>query len=220
MVNYPIIDTYLVIIIIFYLVLLTPSVSSLVGCNIKFVNNNTYIKQIFAFVILYFVIVAKDKDLTYSPLQKFFLCIPVFLIILIISKIEAPLIFSVIFILFIIYFLVLNREYYNIPGNENKTWISIDYPISIQLIPFKSNQNAFIHSIILVLFSIACLILLFGIVMFYGKISYFNPKKNINIFSIVFDRIIVCETPNYNYIKYFKRGLLTFFKFDIKMNNK
>lgn len=211
------IQDYLTIIIIYYLVLLTPSVSAVIKCQFEWLNKQPFLKTIFSFIILYFVIIIKDKNLEYSPLQKLFICIPLFIIIKIISRIEPTLIFSIIFILLISYFLILSREYFNIPGNENKYWISFTYPKPVNLFQFKPYQNYVIHSIVIILFIICFLIFLFGVVAYYGKLAYLKPKTQHNIMAYFRNDNFICkEVKNKNYIDYFNKGLKTISNYILK----
>jgi len=173
---------------IFYLIILSNTVLGLFTCHqINFIKKNKHVVIIIAFLLFYFLVTlgSVTGNLKFiPPIQKFIHSIIYFLIFLITTRLDFRVMFAVLVLIFTIYFIEINKDYYlelgktihdkkekNIYDQYTKYWITLDYPYKIRLFPLRAEHFIVINKIEYVLYSLIYLLLILGFIAYCGEIK-------------------------------------------------
>jgi hypothetical protein len=173
---------------VFYLIIFTNSVLGLFTCHqVNFVKKNKYILIIIAFLLFYFLVTSVSNTGNFGfmpPIQKLIHTIIYFMIFLITTRLDFKVMFAVLFIIFTIYFIEINKIYYlelgksiqdtnnkNIYDNYTKYWLTLDYPYKIRLFPIRPEHFIIINKIEYGLYSLIYILLILGFIAYHGEIK-------------------------------------------------
>lgn len=173
---------------VFYLIIFSNTVLGLFTCQqINFIQKNKHVLIIIAFSLFYFLVtlVSDTGNLEFiPPIQKLIHTIIYFLIFLITTRLDFRVMFAVLSLIFIIYFIEINKNYYlelgktihdkkeNAIYNEyTKYWITLDYPYKIRLFIVRPEDFIIINKIEYVLYSLIYLLLILGFIAYCGEIK-------------------------------------------------
>ena len=210
---------------IFYLFIFTNLLLSLFTCHqIDFIKNNNLIIKIIAFFIFFFLI----TDLTDTgalqfipPIQKLVYSFFYFCLFLLSTRIDITVMIAIIVLIFILYFIELNKKYYlelnnsvktndekNIYDSYSRYWITLDYPYKIRLFKIKPSHFNIINKIEYFIYVLGLFLIIIGFVAYGGEMrELYSTNKNLSLIDI-FTNTKNCnlkETKSLFY--YFKRGL-------------
>ena len=140
----------------FYMIIFGNFIKGIFTCRqIYFFENNKYFIYFTSFILFYFLcsLVSNAGTLNYvSPVQKLLYTIIYFFIFLLTIRLDFKITFAVMSIIFIIYFIKLNKNFYskNKDTQNNKSndyWITLDFPFKVNLIPIEKNHFNIIDKI-------------------------------------------------------------------------
>ena len=210
---------------IFFLLL----VGSYIGNTIFTCSQLNYLKkykfiQLFcAFLLFYFLdtLLSETGKLEYTPpIQKLLYSFMYFIGFLIIMRLDLTISLLILLLIFIIYFIETNKEFYLERGskitdpedkkiyNDNKYWITFDYPYKIRLFKVKQEDFKFINKIETVIYYFIILLVVIGFIVYRGEVSDTLSKSNkLTWVDIILDNHL-CELKDKKSLwKYFKIGL-------------
>jgi hypothetical protein len=210
---------------VFYLFIFTNLLLSLFTCHqVHFIQNNSFIIKIAAFLIFFFLItnITDSGALQFvPPIQKLIYSLFYFCIFLLSTRLDISIMITIVVIIFILFFIELNKKYYlelnkNIKIDDDKItydgysqfWITLDNPYRIRLLKIQPSHFDVINQLEYVLYIIGRLLLIVGFIAYGGEMrDLFSKNKNIS-WTDIFNNTKNCdlkETKSLFY--YFKRGL-------------
>ena len=211
---------------IFYLLLL----GNYIGTSIFTCYQETLIKThkglqlIFAFFLFYFLvtIVSNTGNLEYvPPIEKLIYSVFYFLLFLIVMRLDIRISGIVLVLIFIIYFLELNKDFYIDKGkqiddplekeiyNDNSYWFTLNWPIKIRIKRILEIDFKIINQIETFIYYIILFLLVVGFIAYGGEIKEIvHSKKGITWLDVIADTQICkmnIERKTFKY--YFLKGL-------------
>ena len=173
---------------VFYLIIFSNTVLGLFTCQqVSFVQKNKKVLIIIAFSLFYFLVtlISDTGNLEFiPPIQKLIHTIIYFIIFLITTRLDFRVMFAVLTLIFIIYFIEINKDYYLELGKTihdekekaiydqyTKYWITLDYPYQIRLFPVRPKDFIIINKIEYILYSLMYLLLILGFISYHGEIK-------------------------------------------------
>lgn len=173
---------------VFYLIIFSNTVLGLFTCHqINFIKKNKLVLIVIAFSLFYFLVtlVSETENIEFiPPIQKLMYTIIYFMIFLITTRLDFRVMFTVLPLIFIIYFIEINKNYYLELGKTiqdkkekaiydqyTKYWITLDYPYKIRWFPVSSDHFIIINKIEYVLYSLIYLLLILGFIAYRGEIK-------------------------------------------------
>jgi len=190
---------------IFYLLLVGNYIGgSLFTCfQIKFIQSHKFLQLIIAFFLFYFLVtlVSNTGDLELTPpIEKLLYSLFYFIGFLIVMRLDVRISSIVIILIFIIYFIELNKDYYLEGDNQihnvkdklvfenNQYWFTINWPFQVRLFPVNKQDFKYINQIENGIYYIIILLLVGGFISYAGEIrDTLKTKKNITWFDIIND---------------------------------
>jgi hypothetical protein len=210
---------------IFYLIIFSNTVLGLFTCHqINFLKKNKVVLVCIAFLLFYFLVttVSETGNIEFiPPIQKFIHTIFYFIIFLITTRLDFRIMVAVLTLIFIIYFIELNKDYYldldksvhntdekNIYQHYKKYWITLDYPYHIRLFPVIPEHFVIINKIEYILYSFIYLLLILGFIAYTGEIKETLVKrKNLTWFDVFTDTEICNLKERKSLTHYLKVGI-------------
>jgi hypothetical protein len=210
---------------IFYLLIVGNYIaSSLFTCfEVNFITKNKWIQLFLAFFLFYFLVtlVSNTGKLEYTPpIEKFIYTIFYFFGFLMVMRLDVFISGLVLFLIFVIYFLELNKDFYLDVGsqindpkdveiyNKNKYWITFNWPVKVRLFPVKKNDFDIINRIERIIYYIIIFLLIIGFISYGGEIRETLMKnKNLTWFNVITDTNICTLKDRKSFWHYFKKGL-------------
>ena len=210
---------------VFYLIVFSNTVLGLFTCQqVNFIQKNKYALGIISFLLFYFLvtIVSDTGNLEFiPPIQKFIQTIIYFMIFLITTRLDFRVMFTVLPLIFIIYFIELNKDYYlelgktiyntnekNIYTGYNKYWITLDYIYKIRLISVRPEHFIIINKIEYILYSLIYILLILGFIAYHGEIKDTLVKnKHLSWLDVFTDTKICNLKDRKSFWHYLKTGL-------------
>lgn len=210
---------------IFYLLLVGNFiVSSIFTCfQINVIKNNKLLELLIAFFLFYFLVtlVSNTGKLEYTPpIEKFIYSIFYFIGFLIVMRLDVVISGLVLLLIFIIYFLELNKDFYLDGGkeitdandkeiyNKNQYWITFNWPYKIRLFPVKKIDFQIINKIENIIYYIIIFLLTIGFIAYGGEIhDTLKHSKKITWFNVITDTSICSIKDRKSFWHYFKIGL-------------
>jgi hypothetical protein len=210
---------------IFYLLLVGNYIgSSLFTCfQINYLKEHKMLQLVIAFFLFYFlvIIVSDTGNLEFTPpIEKFIYSLFYFFAFLLVMRLDMFITMMVLVLIFIIYFIELNKEFYLHRGSEidnpldqdiynnNQFWITIDWPINVRLFKVKKEDFVIINKIERILYYIIIFLLVVGFISYSGEIrDTVKRSKNITWIDIFLDTNICKLTNRKEFLHYFKVGL-------------
>jgi hypothetical protein len=154
------------------------------------------------------------------PIEKLIYSIFYFLGFLVVMRLDVIISALVLLLIFIIYFLELNKDFYIDRGseitdpkdeeiyNKNKYWITLNWPYKVRLFPIKKTDFIIINRIERIIYYIIIFLLIIGFISYGGEINDTVVKsKNLTWFKIITDTNICILKDRKSFWHYFKVGL-------------
>ena len=210
---------------IFYLFLVgNYIVNSIFTCSqINFITKNKWLQLSIAFFLFYFLVtlVSDTGKLEYMPpIEKFIYSIFYFFGFLVVMRLEVVISVLVLLLIFVIYFLELNKDFYLDRGetitnskdkeiyNENKYWITFNWPYKVRLFPVNKNDFKNINRIEAIIYYIIIFLLIIGFISYGGEIKDTLMKNNsLTWIKIITDTNVCKIKDRKSFWHYFKIGL-------------
>ena len=211
---------------LFYLIIFSNFMLQLFTCyQQNIIIKNKVIQYIIGFFLFYFlvILVSNTANLVYiPPIQKFIYSIGYYLIFVITTRLNMKIMLTVLFLIFIIYFIELNKDYYLKIGKtihekdvinkqfyeEHNYWITIDFPVKVRLFPVEKSQFIFLNKIEEIIYTLIVVSIFAGFIAYGGELKdKFKKNKKIS-WEDVFEDTSVCKiSEKKSFMYYFKQGL-------------
>jgi len=210
---------------IFYLIIFSNTVLGLFTCHqIHFLQKNKFVLVCIAFLLFYFLATMASETghiELIPPIQKLIYTIFYFVLFLITTRLDFRIMVTVLAIIFIIYFIEINKDYYlNLynsihDNNEKKVyehykkyWVTMDYPYQIRLFPVTTKDFVIINKIEYILYLSIYLLLILGFIAYTGEIKdTLVRRKNLTWFDVFTDTEICNLKERKSFIHYLKAGI-------------
>lgn len=210
---------------IFYLLLVGNYVgTSIFTClQINYIQNNKWLQILISFLLFYFLVtlVSDTGKLEFTPpIEKFIYSIFYFLGFLVVMRLDMRISALVLLLIFILYFLELNKDFYLDRGNDindpvdqdiyndNKYWITFNWPYKIRLFKVDNKDFRHINQIETIIYYLILFLLVIGFISYGGEIhDTVKRNKNLTWIDVVTDTN-VCRLKNrQSFLHYLKVGL-------------
>ena len=205
----------------FYMIIFSNTIRNLLACHqMNFLENNKYIVLLTSFILFYFLcsLVSNTGHLKYvPPIQKLLYTIGYFFLLLITTRLDFKITFAVLGLIFLIYFIELNKNFYsttkdpdpNSPKNEYMThWITLDYPFKIRLFPFDKKHIELIETLEWTLYIFMYVLIVLGLISYGGEIKdTLNNKKNVTWVDVLFSNKLCNIKDRRPFMHYLKLGI-------------
>jgi hypothetical protein len=209
---------------IFYLLLVGNYIgNSIFTCTqIEYISKHKYLQLFISFLLFYFLvtIISNTGKLEFiPPIEKLLYSIIYFIGFLILMRLDMNISAFVLLLIFIIYFLELNKDFYLDRGQEilnhndkqiykdNMYWITLDFPYKIRLFKIKPSDFSFINKMENVIFYVIMILLIIGFISYGGEIKDKMKTKNTTWLEIIKDAHICNLNDRKSLWSYFKIGL-------------
>ena len=210
---------------IFFLLL----VGNFIGTSIFTCNQLNNLKQhkllqlLIAFLLFYFLVtlLSETGKLEYTPpIEKFVYSIFYFIGFLVVMRLDMKITVLVLSLIFVIYFLELNKDFYLEGGskiinasdqdiyNKNQYWITLDWPYKIRL--FKINKKDFttINQIETIIYYFIIFLLVVGFISYGGEIrDTLKKSKHLSWIDVITDTDICRLKDRKSFFHYLKVGM-------------
>ena len=208
---------------IFYLIVFSNFVTNLFTCYQKrIITNSKPIQYLLGFFLFYFLVT--NELVSIPPIQKLFYTTTYYLFFIITTRLNMKIMLSVLFLVFMIYFIEMNKIYYineknDISRKENNTakaiyddhrnyWITIDYPVKLRIFPVEKSQFIVLNEIEKVIYGLIMLLVVIGLIAYRGELKdQFRKKKHINWIDVFEDSKICNLSDRKSFLYYLKTGL-------------
>jgi hypothetical protein len=197
---------------LFYLLLVGNYVGqSIFTCvQIKAIKKHKWLPLVISFFLFYFLVtVISDtgKVEFVPPIEKLINSIFYFMGFLILMRLDITISALVLLLIFVLYFLELNKDFYLDVGasitnkqdqdiyNANKYWITFNYPYKIRLFQVKPSDFDIINLVESVIYYIIIALLVIGFISYGGEIHDTVKNSNLTWFDVITDTNI-CRLQN------------------------
>lgn len=211
---------------VFYLLL----VGNYIGNSIftcyqeNIIKTHKGLQILFAFFLFYFLvsIVSNTGKLEYvPPIEKLIYSLFYFFMFLIVMRLDIRISGLTLILIFIIYFLELNKDFYLDRGkeindpldqeiyNKNSYWFTADWPIKIRIKRVKESDFKLINQIETGIYYFILFLLVIGFIAYGGEIKEtIQTKKGITWFDVILDtQICKMNIQRKSFKHYFMSGL-------------
>jgi len=210
---------------IFYLLLVGNYVgTSIFTCfQITYIQKNKWLQILISFLLFYFLVtlVSDTGKLEFTPpIEKFVYSIFYFIGFLVVMRLDMRISALVLLLIFIIYFLELNKDFYldrgiNIDNpvdqdiyNSNKYWITFNWPFRIRLFKVSNGDFKLINQIETIIYYFIIFLLVIGFISYGGEIhDTVKKSKNLTWMDIITDTDICRLKDRKSFLHYLKVGL-------------
>jgi hypothetical protein len=210
---------------IFYLLMVGNFVDdSIFTCfQIDFIRKHKWIQLFISFLLFYFLVslVSDTGNLEFTPpIEKLVYSIFYFIGFLILMRLDTRISALVLLLIFIIYFLELNKDFYldgrrdiNSPldediYNSNQYWITFDWPYKIRLFKVEEKDFIWINKLETIIYYITILLLLIGFISYGGEIhDTVKNSKNLTWIDVITKANICRIKDRKSFWHYLKVGL-------------
>jgi len=210
---------------IFYLLLVGNYIgSSIFTCfQTKFIQEHKLVQLAISFLLFYFLVtlVSGTGKLEFTPpIEKFVYSIFYFIGFLIVMRLDMRISALVLFLIFVIYFLELNKDFYLEQGskiidpidqdiyNDNNYWITFNWPTKIRLFKVRSEDFKVINKIETLIYYLILFLLIIGFISYGGEIhDTIKRNKNLTWFNVITDTNICKLKDRKSFLHYLKVGL-------------
>jgi len=205
---------------IFYLLLIGNYVSSsVITCyQSQTIRKNKWIQLFLVFCLFYFLVTIfsnTGKLECVSPIEKLLFTFVYFIGFLLVMRLDIIITAIVIFLIFMVYFIELNKDFYsrsNAKNNEcnkiDRYWININWPIKIRWFPIDKQSFSNINKIETVIFYLILALLIIGFISYGGEVKEsLKRNKNTNWITVIMDSNTCNLGIRKGFWEYFKMGL-------------
>jgi hypothetical protein len=210
---------------IFYLLLVGNYIgNSLFTCfQIKYIQSHKWLQLFIAFLLFYFLvtILSNTGKLEYTPpIEKLVYSLFYFIGFVVVMRLDPRVTAMVLFLIFVIYFIELNKDFYLDSGskiddpldqdiyNSNKYWITFDFPFKIRLFPVEPNDFVMINKVETIIYYSILFLLVIGFISYGGEINdTLKRSKNLTWVDVFSDTDVCHLTDRKSFLHYLKLGL-------------
>jgi hypothetical protein len=154
------------------------------------------------------------------PIQKLLYSIFYFLGFLVAMRLDILLSVCVLFLIFLIYFIELNKDFYLEAGDQiqnpldkdiylkNQYWFTLNWPFNVRLFPVKKSDFIIINKIETVIYYLIIFLLVIGFISYGGEIhDTLKRTNNLTWIDIITDTSICRLKDRRSFWHYLKVGL-------------
>ena len=198
--------------------------TSIFTCSqVNYIKKHKFIQLFGAFLLFYFLdtLLSETGKLEYTPpIEKLLYSFIYFIGFLIIMRLYVTISLLVLFFIFIIYFIETNKEFYLERGskitdpedkniyNDNRYWITLNYPYKIRLFKVKQSDFKFIDKIEICIYYVIVILLVMGFISYGGEIhDTLSKSSKLNWIHVILDTNICKLQDRKSFWHYFKIGL-------------
>ena len=210
---------------IFYLLLVGNYVgTSIFTCfQITYIQKNKWLQIVISFLLFYFLVtlVSDTGKLEFTPpIEKLIYSIFYFIGFLVVMRLDMRISALVLLLIFIIYFLELNKDFYLERGtditdpvdqdiyNSNKYWITFNWPYKIRLFKVNTSDFKLINQIETIIYYFILFLLVIGFISYGGEIhDTVKSSKKLTWLDVVSDTNICRLKDRKSFLHYLKVGL-------------
>jgi hypothetical protein len=204
----------------FYMIIFGNFIKGIFTCRqIYFFENNKYFIYFVSFLLFYFLCsLLSNTGILKSepPIQKLLYTIIYFLFFLLTIRLDLKITFIVLAIIFLIYFINLNKIFYlenknsqnNLNEESSDYWITLVFPFKVKLIPIKKNHFDIIDKIEYILFFCLYILIFLGLLAYGGEIKdTLTRKKEVTWVDVFLDTKLCHVKERRPFTHYLKLGL-------------
>ena len=210
---------------IFYLLLVGNYIgNSLFTCfQVDYIKNHKWLQLFIAFLLFYFLvsIVSDTGKLEFTPpIEKLIYSIFYFFGFLVVMRLDLRISALVLLLIFTIYFLELNKDFYLEEGtqinnpidqdiyNSNKYWITLNWPFKVRLFKVEEQDFILINKFEAIIYYIIVFLLVVGFISYGGEIhDTVKHSKTLSWFDVINDTNVCRLKERKGFWHYFKVGL-------------
>lgn len=210
---------------IFYLLLVGNYIgNSLFTCfQVDYIRNHKWLQLFIAFLLFYFLvsIVSNTGKLEFTPpIEKLLYSIFYFFGFLVVMRLDLRISALVLLLIFTIYFLELNKDFYLEEGtqinnpidqdiyNSNKYWITLNWPFRVRLFKVEEQDFILINKFEAIIYYIIVFLLVVGFISYGGEIhDTVKHSKTLSWFDVINDTNVCRLKERKGFWHYFKVGL-------------
>jgi len=210
---------------IFYLLLVGNYVgTSIFTCfQINYIKQHKWLQLLISFLLFYFLVtlLSETGKLEYTPpIEKLIYSIFYFIGFLVVMRLDMKISALVLLLIFILYFLELNKDFYLEKGsniidlvdqdiyNENQYWITFNWPYKIRLLKIEKDDFIIINRIETVIYYFILFLLVIGFISYGGEIhDTLKRTKNLTWLDIITDTNICRLKDRKSFLHYLKVGI-------------
>lgn len=210
---------------IFYLLLVGNYVgNSMFTCfQITYIKNHKWLQLTISFLLFYFLVIlfSETGKLEYTPpIEKLVYSIFYFFGFLLVMRLDMKITVLVLLLIFSVYFLELNKDFYLEKGNsiidlvdqdiynDNKYWITFNWPYKIRLFKITKNDFTVINQIETIIYYIILFLLVIGFISYGGEIhDTIKRNKNLTWIDVITNTDVCKLKDRKGFLHYLQVGL-------------
>jgi hypothetical protein len=210
---------------IFYLLLVGNYVgTSLFACyEINYIKTHKWFQFTLSFLLFYFlvILVSNTGNLEFTPpIEKLINCFFYFIGFLFVMRLDMKITLIVLTLIFTIYFIELNKDFYLDKGkeihsqvdqsiyNDNKYWVTLNWPFRVRLFPVNNEIFSIINKVETVIYYMIVFLLVIGVLSYGGEIhDTVSKTKNLTWLDVISDTSICKLKTRKGFWHYLKVGL-------------
>lgn len=210
---------------IFYLLLVGNYIGkSIFTCfQINYIQQNKWLQMLISFLLFYFLvtIVSDTGKLEFTPpIEKLLYTIVYFIGFLVVMRLDMVISALVLLLIFVIYFLELNKDFYLDMGSDindpvdqdiyksNRYWITLNWPYKIRLFAVNNEDFKHINKLETIIYYLIIILLFLGFISYGGEIhDTVKRSRNLSWFDVLTDTNICKLKDRKSFIHYLKVGL-------------
>ena len=210
---------------IFYLLLVGNFIGTgIFTCNqINNIKQHKWLQLLIAFLLFYFLVtlLSGTGQLEYTPpIEKLIYSIFYFIGFLVVMRLDMKISGLVLFLIFVIYFLELNKDFYLEGGsqiintndqdiyNKNQYWITQDWPYKIRLFKIDKKDFTTINQIETIIYYFIIFLLVVGFISYGGEIrDTLKKSKHLSWIDVITDTDICRLKDRKSFFHYLKIGM-------------
>ena len=198
--------------------------TSIFTCNqINYLKQHKWLQLLMAFFLFYFLVtlLSDTGKLEYTPpIEKLIYSIFYFIGFLVVMRLDMKITGLVLSLIFIIYFLELNKDFYLEGGsqiinandqdiyNKNQYWITLDWPYKIRLFKIDKNDFTTINQIETIIYYFIIFLLVVGFISYGGEIrDTLKKSKHLSWIDVITDTDICRLKDRKSFFHYLKVGM-------------
>ena len=210
---------------IFYLLLVGNYIgTSLFACyEINYIKSHKWFQFTLSFLLFYFLVIllSNTGNLEFTPpIEKLINCFFYFIGFLFVMRLDMKITLIVLTLIFSIYFIELNKDFYLDKGkeiysqldqsiyNDNKYWFTLNWPFRVRLFPVNNEIFTTINKVETIIYYMIVFLLVIGVLSYGGEIhDTVSKSKNLTWLDVITDTN-VCKLKNRKgFCHYLKVGL-------------
>ena len=177
----------------------------------KQIVNNKIILFFITFFVFYFSVTLFSQEGNLKdepPIEKLINTCVYFVVFLLTTRLNLYFRIAVLYLIFMVYFIKLNEDFYfdkKDSRNRTKNWLSLNFPVTIQMFPVEDSQRAILDKVKRCLFVLIIILIIIGFIVYAGQLRDTGGK--ITLYRVFLDTSIANLPFNKSVWNYFKQGL-------------